>query len=140
MMSGSEPAAKLAGQQARQVRMTVQVAVAHATPVQNEAVVEQRAVAVLDRLHLLQEVAEQFDVVGVDLRLLLDQFGLAPVVRDGMVPLGHADLRERQRTEFAAHDHAGDARHVGLVCQHLQVEHHPGVFVPRIGNVGWPVG
>ena len=52
----------------RAALVVVDVAVAHRRAVDDQALVEQRRVAFLDRLQLLQEVGQQADVVPVDLR------------------------------------------------------------------------
>ena len=93
--------------------------------------VQQRAVAVLRRLELQQEVGEELHVIGVDLRQLLDLLGHVLVMAERVVRLRNADLRIG-RTALLAPDHERDhARHVGLVGQQHQVEHQRGVLFIR---------
>ena len=132
-------AAELAEQHARQVRVLVQVAVAHAAAVDEQALIEQRAVAVGRRAHLLGEVAEQRHVIGVDLGLLLDQARVVAVVRSGMMLIRHADVRIRPVADLARENHAEDARRVGLEREQLQVEHELRVVVERRGDAERPL-
>ena len=73
-------AAEFAGHEARQIGMPVQIAIAHAAAVQNQALVQQASVPVLRRLQLLQKICQQLDVIRIDLRLLDDQIRIVPVV------------------------------------------------------------
>ena len=73
----------------------MQVAVAHAAAVEDQRVIEQRAVAVRRGLQLLEEVGEQLRVIGVDPGLLRDQLRVVAVMRHGVVLLGHADASRR---------------------------------------------
>ena len=82
--------------------MAVQVAVAHSPAVQDQALIQQRAVAVLRGLHLVQKVREQLDVKGIDPRLFCDEVGAVPVVRHGMVLFGYGDVRIRTTTDLAS--------------------------------------
>ena len=77
----------------RQRIARVLIRIAHAAAVEDQRVIEQRAVAVGRRVQLLQELGEQLDVVGVDLGDLGDVLRVVAVVRDRMVLLGDADLR-----------------------------------------------
>ena len=65
----------------------------------------------------------------VDLRQLRQLLGIALVVRDRMMRVGHADLRIGAAAELAAHHERDDARQVALVREHLQVEHQLRVLV-----------
>ena len=88
-------AAAAAGEQNRQVVVIVGVAVGVAAAVDDHAVVQQRAVALLDALQLRQQVGELLDVELVDvadLRLLLL---VAAVVRQVVVAFRDADERVR---------------------------------------------
>ena len=80
-----ERTAGAARDQARQVHVVVDVAVAQAAAVENHRVIEQRAVAVVRVAHSLQEVAEQLDVVLVDLGFPGDQLRVVDVMRAGVV-------------------------------------------------------
>ena len=51
----------------------VAVAIAHARTVDDQAVVEQRAVAIRRRLHLLEQVSQHLHVIGIDAGFLRHQ-------------------------------------------------------------------
>src|SRR2546425_1337480 len=55
---GFEPASKLSGQQAGQIEMAVEIAIPHAAAIQNQTVIQERAVAVFRSLQLRQEIAQ----------------------------------------------------------------------------------
>jgi hypothetical protein len=58
-----------------------------AAPVE-QRVIEQRAVAVLACLQLVEELGELDDLIGADLRVLGELLGVVAVVRDAVVRLG----------------------------------------------------
>ena len=58
MTPGLELAAKFAGQNARQIRVTVKITVAHPSAVHDQAVVQQGAVAIRGGFEPLEEVVE----------------------------------------------------------------------------------
>ena len=60
----------------------MQIAVAHAAAVHDQAVVQQGAVAIRRGRHLFQEVRQHLDVIGVDAGLLRHQVRVVAVVRD----------------------------------------------------------
>ena len=64
--------------------MVVDITVAHARPVQHQRMIEQRAVAVGRRFQPLQHVGHQADVIGIDLRQLLQPLGAILVMRGRM--------------------------------------------------------
>ena len=78
-------AAAAADQQQRQVGAGMRIRVRHPGAVENHHVVQQRAVAVRRRAQLVQVVRKQTHVIGVDLRELLVQHRVMPVVRTGVV-------------------------------------------------------
>src|SRR6185503_1046329 len=61
-----------AREQYRKRVVVVDVAIAHATAPHQNGVVEQRVFTVRRLPHLLQQIAEESDVVAIDLRQLLD--------------------------------------------------------------------
>ena len=121
--SAPRPAGAAAGDHDRQVGVVVHVRVAHAAAVQVERMVQQRAVAVRRRGQLLQEVAEQRDVVLVDLGDHGELRRIVPVVRRRVVRIRHADLGVRPVARLAGELERDDAGHVALQRQELQVEH-----------------
>jgi len=84
-----------AGHEDRKRGVIVQVAVAHGAAVQNQGMIQQRSVAVLNVLHLVQQVGNQADVIGVDLGQLFEFLGIVLVMRSGVERIGHANLGER---------------------------------------------
>ncbi len=78
--------------------------------------------------------ARQRDVIVVDLCQLRDHRGIIAVMRDGVVRLGHADLREGALAQVARQHEGGDSRDVRLKRQRLQIEHQLGVLVERLGH------
>ena len=134
-----EARASPAGHHDRQVRVIVDVGIAHAAAQQIERVVEQRAVAIGRRLQLLDQIREQRHVVRVDLGELDQLLGIVHVVRHRMMRLGHADVRVGPRAGLARQLERDDARDVGLERQHLQVEHQPDVVFPDRRHAGRPI-
>jgi len=129
-------AAVVAQQQQRHVVVLVRVAVPNRGAVEQHHVVDERAVAVRRAGQLGHELAEERHVVLVDLLHLLDLLAVAAVVRQRVVRVGDADLRIRRAALLAA-DHVGeDARGVGLVGEHEQVVHQPGVVLERDRDAG----
>ena len=120
--------------------LVVLVAVAHARPVHDERMIEQRAVAVRSRAQLLHEVAEQRKMVRVDLRVFGDARRDTTVVRDDVVRLGHADLRVADAARFDTVHERGHASDVGAPRERDQVVHHADVLVVRARNAGRRVG
>ena len=60
---------------------------------------------------------------AVDLRDLLDEVGMAAMMRQRMVRIGNADFGIGAHAAFAAEHHGRDARQVGLERDRLQIEH-----------------
>ena len=125
-----------AGHDDRQVERVVRVAVAHAGPVDDHRLIEQRPVAVRRRPQLLQEAPEDLHVERVDLGQL-DQLLLAvAVVRDGVVRLRDPDLGVGAHALLAADQEGADAGQVGLPGDQHQVEHQVGVLLEVGGDAG----
>ena len=132
-LDGAAPAA---GEDDGQVEGVVRVAVPHARAVDHRRVVEQRAVAVLRRRHLLEEAPEDLHVERVDLRQLRELLGPLAVVRGRVVRVGDPDLGERAHALLAADQEARDAGQVGLERHQHQVEHEVGVLLEDGGDAG----
>ena len=115
----------------RQFVVRVDVGVAQAAAVENQAVIQQVAVAIRRVLQLLQEVGERLHQVRVDLGDVGDLHRIVLVMRDGVVPVGDADLAVRPVAAGAAQHERDHARHVGLEGDHLQVHHQLGVIFER---------
>ena len=123
-------------QQDGEVLDVVQVAVAHAAPVEQHQLIEQRGVPVRRRLQSAQVVRQQLRVIGAHARQLRQALRVVLVVRQGVVRVRHADLRIGLRGELRRHEEGDDARQVGLVSQHLQVEHQLHVVLERRRDAG----
>ena len=118
----------------------VDVGVAHTRAPQQQRVVEQRAVAVRDRLQPGQVLADQLRVVGVGGGVLLDPLLLVLVVGDGMVRLGDAEVRIGPAAQLAAQHEGEDAGDVGLEGDGHQVEHQPDVIAVVVGDADRRIG
>ena len=91
------PAACAADQRDRQVVVEVRVAVADAGAVEEQRVVEHRAVALAaSPASFVDEIRELPEVVLVDLVQPLELGRLVLVVRQRVVRVGDADLRDRR--------------------------------------------
>ena len=112
----------------RQIVVLMAIAVAQAAAVDDHRVIQQRALAVLGRLHLAEEVAQHLDVVLVDLLKPLDLGRVVEVVRQAVVRVGHADRTIRPVAALAADHERDDARQVGLERHRHQVEHQLDVL------------
>ena len=77
----------------RQIHVRVDVRVAEPGAVEQQRVIEQRAVAVGRRSQLLEERREQLRLIGVHLGELRDLLRIVAVVREPVVRLGDADFR-----------------------------------------------
>src|SRR5216684_1096750 len=89
--------------------------------------IEQRTVAILSGLKLIEEIGEQRHVKRIDLRHFRELLGIAAVVRQRMMRLGNADLGISSRAGFASELKRDDPGDVSLQSQHLQVEHQARV-------------
>src|ERR1017187_10389880 len=85
-------AGRAAGDEDRQVRMVVEVGVAHAAAVEVERMVQERAISLGRCLQLREELGKQRHVELVDLGHPRDLLGVVPVVRERVVRVGDSDL------------------------------------------------
>ena len=115
----------------RQRAEVVLVAVAQRAAVEDQRVIEQRAVAVRRRLQLLEEVGELRHVVGVQLRELIHVAAVVRVMRQVVERIADARLREDGVAELAREHQRRDARDLRLEREHLQVEHQLQVLLER---------
>src|SRR5205814_4984910 len=76
----------------REILMPVAVSVGQPAAVDDHRVVEQRAVAVLRRLELVEQICELLDVELIDLGDLLDLLFIARMVREAVMAFRDADL------------------------------------------------
>jgi hypothetical protein len=88
--AGFDAALTATGQQDWQVLFDVAVAVFHARAVHHDRVVQQAAVAFIDRFHFLQHAREHFDVPAADCCVLGDGGVLILVMRHAVVIAVHA--------------------------------------------------
>ena len=82
------PAACPAHQDVGDVVVQVLVGVAHVGAVENQSVIQQRAVAVLGLLHLIGQVGQAGHVVAVDLSVVGDALGILGVVGSAVETAG----------------------------------------------------
>ena len=78
---------RAAHQNVRHIVVQVLVGIAHVGPVEDQRVVEQRAVAIRRLLQLVDEVREALHVVLVDVRIPLDVRWILGMVRAPWKPL-----------------------------------------------------
>ena len=112
------------------------ITIPHTGAVEHDGVVQQRAVAVRRVGHPLDQLAEQRDVVDVDLRVLLDVVRVELVMGHTVVRLRHPDVRVGAAAQLAGHLEATHPGDIGLIGQGQHVEQHLHVRVVRIGHTG----
>ena len=96
--------------------------------------VEQTSITVLGSLELLEEVREELDVEGINLRDFLNEVRVAAMVRQRMMRVGHADFRVSTTAAFAADHHRRNSGEIGLECDRLQIEHQLHVLCEVKGD------
>src|ERR1700722_7842936 len=79
---------RVTGHQQRQIGTRVSVSVAQGAAVNYRRVIEQRAVSILSRFQALDESGQKLYVIAIDLRDLLDEIGMSPMVREWVVRIG----------------------------------------------------
>src|SRR5690606_14018931 len=117
----------------RAALVVVHVRVAHRRPVDDERVVEQRALAVGRLPELLEEVRQDADVIPVDAWKRLHAVFALAVVRGRMEAGGDAALRVHAVRRVASElerEHTRDLRREG---HRLQIEHQLDVLLERVG-------
>src|SRR5262245_65574916 len=103
--------------------MRVEVAVADAAAVYDQRMVEQIAVAVGRRFQPLQQIAEELDVLLVDLRYLGDLFRVVLVVSEVVMPVGDSDRAIWTVAALASPHQDDTASKVGLVRDGQQIQY-----------------
>ena len=131
MTPALELASSSTGHDDRQIRVVVDVGIAHSAAKHVERVVEQRPIAVRRLVQLLDEIRKQRHVMGVDLGQLDQLFRIVGVMRDRVMRLGHPDVRVGSGARFTRHLERDDAGDIGLEGEHLEVEHQPDVVFPH---------
>ncbi len=94
--------------------MIVQIAVAHVASIQQQRVIQQRAVAIRNRRQLVQIIRKHRDVIILNARQRLNLLRVVLMMRGGVVRIGRVHLRVGSLAEFARHHEGGYARDVGL--------------------------
>ena len=108
--------------------MVVDIWIAHAAAVEEEAVVEQRAIALFRCSKLGDVFGEEADVEGVDLRHALNFRRVIAVMGKRVVRIADADFGVGAVAGLAGElegDHAGD---IALHSEELQIKHEPCVL------------
>src|SRR5579872_5175281 len=118
-------------QDVRNVVVQVLVGVAHVGAVEDQRVIQQRAVAVRRLLHLVGQVRQAGDVIASDLGVVGDALGVFGVVRSSVETAGGAAQRVRASGQVAGVEHRSDAGDVGLVSQQQQIRMQLDVLVER---------
>ena len=103
--------------------MPVAVSVGQPAAVDDHRVVEQRAVAVLRRLELVEQICELLDVELIDLGDLLDLLFIARMMREAVMAFRDADLGIVPRALLEGQQSGNDPGLIGLERQNHQVEH-----------------
>ena len=119
MAAGLERATAVTGEQHGKIVVIVPVAVADATAIDNHAIVQERALALLHRFEFLQKVGELRDVEPVDFRNLRLLLLLAAVVRQVVVAVRDANERIRTIAAVVRHDEGRDARYFEYYFRNL---------------------
>src|SRR5262245_11636745 len=95
MQMSFEGAARATGQEHRNAFVVMQIRVAERRTVEDQRMVQQRAVTVRRFLQLIQEVRNHTHVVFVDLCKLRDSLLVLAVMRSSMEAAGHTALGKR---------------------------------------------
>src|SRR6266511_145062 len=122
-------ARRVTGKKQRAPFVIVNVGVPHRRTIYDQAVIEQRAVAVGCRLQLLEEVRDQAHVILVDGVELQNAVFPFLVVRRGMEARVDAALRVHATRTVAAHLERKHARDLRCERDRLQIEHQPDVLL-----------
>ena len=126
-LAGLQRSAAFAGDDERQVLAGVFVAVLKSRTPHHDAIVEQRAIAFLQAVHLLHHVRELRDVEGRDRGDFIDLVFFVVVMRLRMMLAFETEFRIRHAVGRGT-DVGADARRVRLEGQHVQVAHDLHVF------------
>ena len=105
-----------------------------AAAVDEHRAVEQRRVALADRLEPLEQVGELLDVEAVDLLELLVLFRVAAVVREVVVSLGNADEGVALGAPLVGVHEGADPGDVALEGEDHEVEHQADVLLVVLGD------
>src|SRR5678815_895180 len=138
MATAFESAASAADHECWQWTVCMTVAVADARSIQNDHVVEQRAIAVGSVAQLLQIIREEFQMVLLNLGALLHLDRIVLMMRQRMMRLRNADLWVRPRALLAPVHECDDAGDVRLIREKLQVVEKTGVLVETLRNARGP--
>ena len=101
----------------RQRTMRVPVAVADARSKKKDHMIQQRAIPIRCIAQLSEILGKQLDVMPLDARAFLHLHRIILMMRERMMPFGHADLRIRPSRLLAPVHERDHSRQVGLVSQ-----------------------
>ena len=96
--------------------------------------IEQRAVTLLGRPELGQELSKQGNVELIDLGHSRNFCRIVAVMRQWMMRIRHANFGVTAVTGFAGKLESDDPGHVSLKRQELQIKHEPGMIGISRGN------
>src|SRR5262245_29843602 len=114
--------------------MRMAIAVADASSIQKDHVIEQRSVAIRRRTQFLKVIRKQLDVICLDFGALLHLLRKVLVMGHWMMGLGNADLRIGPSILFAAIHESRHPCEVGLESQQLKIVEKLNVRLEPIGN------
>src|SRR6185503_8395650 len=109
-------------EQRRQQVRRMDVSIAHAAAVQDQGLIEQRAVTVRSGAKSLDEFRKQRQMVGVDLGVRLDRLRPVTVMGDRVVRLGDTDIRIGALAQLASEHEGEHTSQVGLIRDRQQIE------------------
>ncbi len=112
--------------------MVVQVRIAHRRTPQDHRLVKQTTIPIRCRVKPLEEVTELAYAIGANLIEFHDALRFAAVMRGRMESPVRTGFRHGAVRRVTPGFEGNHARHVGLECEHLQIEHQLHVFTVGI--------
>ena len=126
---GPQGAPSAAGEDHRQVRMGVAVAVGIPAPVDNHRIMEQRiAIDIFGLFHFLKKSCELLHVPQINLCNLVHHVLFVSMMRQEVMSFRNCNLREGAVAAFIGEKESGDAGGIGLKRQNHHVIHNLDVF------------
>ena len=116
-------AGSTAGDKDRQIQVVMDIGISHAATVQQQRMIQQRAVAFLCLLQALQEVREQRHMELINFCHLRNFFRIVSVMGERMMWICHANLRISSITGFTSQLESCHASDIALKRQQLQIKH-----------------
>src|SRR5437016_6388820 len=108
--------------------MFMKIPIADRASVDNDRMVEQRAVAVACGRYLLQEVSQYLGVKSIDLDYLSDLHCIVLMMRQGMEGVGETEFVVYAGVLFPADHERDHTCHVALIGEDLKIRHQFAVL------------